>query len=140
MKGGGAVVVADSGVCVSVPACVHTLCHHCHGNCGVLVALVVAFESIDRRESRRTSKVKLHWSHERISGCSPITMLEPPPFDDLFHGKGNNCCYAIFIYFTFVSASSLFALQQFKCRGLQTASTGCNWVLTGFTPNSYGHC
>ena len=51
-------MVADSGVCVSVRACVYALCH---GNCGGLVAAVVAFDSIDRRESfcRRTSKVKL---------------------------------------------------------------------------------
>ena len=55
--GGEAAVVADSGVCASVRACVHALCH---GNCGGLVAAVVAFDSIDRRESfcRRTSTVK----------------------------------------------------------------------------------
>ena len=44
--GGEAVVVADSGVCASVRACVHALCH---GNCGGLVAAVVAFDCIDRR-------------------------------------------------------------------------------------------
>ena len=57
MGGGEAVVVADSGVCVSVRACVYALCH---GNCGGLVAAVVAFDCIDRRESfcRRTSMVK----------------------------------------------------------------------------------
>ena len=55
--GGGAVVVADSGVCVPVRACVYALCHR---NCGGLVAAVVAFDCIDRRESfcRRTSTVK----------------------------------------------------------------------------------
>ena len=54
---GGAAVVAVSGACASVRACVHALCHE---NCGGLVAAVVAFDSVDRRESfcRRTSKVK----------------------------------------------------------------------------------
>ena len=60
MNGGGreAVVVADSSVCASVRACVYALCH---GNCGGLVAAVVAFDFIDRRESfcrRMISMVK----------------------------------------------------------------------------------
>ena len=56
--GGEAAVVADSGVCASVRACAHALCHE---NCGGLVAAVVAFDSI---VALQQSNVTL-WSRNR---------------------------------------------------------------------------